>query len=236
MNLVLAALEQTQKVPGIDATTNSKIKAVQSSTTSADGSNPCNNPTFKPGDSTSHNQLVDSAPFPDGCDAACQAPWTGADAGDGPTIGGHGEDPKGGDKGDKGAKGDKGGDPDSPGTPGGDGSSGPDGATDGPGSGPGGTSTPVCDPDTGICSTPDGVATGDGTTTAGGELAPTATSSLLSGDEGWAGRQTLIVVSLILLLALLAGAPAASVLLGRRGSRPGRSAGGRSGAAPGDRR
>ena len=40
----------------------------------------CNNPTFKPGDSPSANQLVRSAPFDKACDAACQVPWRGADA------------------------------------------------------------------------------------------------------------------------------------------------------------
>ena len=47
------------------------------------GANPCNNPTFQPGDGLSHNLLIDTAPFPAGCDEACQAPWDSRASGGG---------------------------------------------------------------------------------------------------------------------------------------------------------
>ena len=74
MNLVLAAMEQVKLIPGIDKPTLDKIAATEKGV-SQGNANPCNNPTFKPGDDPSHNVLVDTAPFPAGCDAACQAPW-----------------------------------------------------------------------------------------------------------------------------------------------------------------
>lgn len=80
MNLVLAALDEVLKIPGVDQDTQNRIAAVKAGTASG-GSNPCNNPTFRPGDSPSHNVLVDTAPFPAGCDAACQAPWKKAGSG-----------------------------------------------------------------------------------------------------------------------------------------------------------
>ena len=74
MNLVLAAMEQVKLIPGVDQPTLDKITATEKGVTQGNA-NPCNNPTFKPGDDPSHNVLVDTAPFPAGCDAACQAPW-----------------------------------------------------------------------------------------------------------------------------------------------------------------
>jgi phosphate transport system substrate-binding protein len=74
MNLVLASLDQLKAIPGIDSTTLATIAATENGVLSG-GKNPCNNPTFQPGDDPSHNLLVDKAPFPAGCNAACAAPW-----------------------------------------------------------------------------------------------------------------------------------------------------------------
>ena len=89
MNLVLAALDEVRKIPGVDAVTLAKLDAVKAGTVGGGGENPCNNPTFQPGDDPSKNILVDKAPFPDGCDEPCQAPWRGAGAGvnSGPSFG-----------------------------------------------------------------------------------------------------------------------------------------------------
>lgn len=54
MNLVLAGFEQIKRIPGADV--------------SGVDINSCNNPTFKPGDSPSNNQLAASAPQPAACD------------------------------------------------------------------------------------------------------------------------------------------------------------------------
>jgi phosphate transport system substrate-binding protein len=54
MNLVLAGFEQIKRIPGADV--------------SGVDINKCNNPTFKPGDSPSNNQLALTAPQPAGCD------------------------------------------------------------------------------------------------------------------------------------------------------------------------
>jgi phosphate transport system substrate-binding protein len=54
MNLVLAGSEQLKRIPGANA--------------NGVDINRCNNPTFKPGDSPSNNQLAVSAPAPADCD------------------------------------------------------------------------------------------------------------------------------------------------------------------------
>lgn len=54
MNLVLAGSEQLKRIPGANA--------------NGIDINKCNNPTFKPGDSPSNNQLAVSAPAPAECD------------------------------------------------------------------------------------------------------------------------------------------------------------------------
>jgi phosphate transport system substrate-binding protein len=80
MNLVLAAMNQVATIPGVDKATLAKMAATKAGALQGTG-NPCNNPTFKPGDDPSHNVLVDSAPFPPGCNAACAAPWKLAGSG-----------------------------------------------------------------------------------------------------------------------------------------------------------
>jgi phosphate transport system substrate-binding protein len=74
MNLVLAGLQQLEGIPGIDAATKTSIANTQNGVLQS-GTNPCNNPTFQPGDDPSHNVLVDTAPFPASCNTACQGPW-----------------------------------------------------------------------------------------------------------------------------------------------------------------
>lgn len=172
MNLVLAANEQVLQVPGVDADTTAKIAATGQAVASGSG-NPCNNPTFKPGDSPSVNQLVKTAPFPDGCDAACRAPWTGGGSNQGP--GGNDEPGGGGDPGPNPGGGDQG--PDDPG--GGDGP-GPDD--------PGGDATPLADGATGVL--PGGtyaVSFGAGTFTANGAVEVVLRSDPVTLAEGRAG-------------------------------------------------
>src|SRR5262249_20362366 len=77
MNLVLPSMDQILKTPGIDAATRHIISFTESQVT-AGTQNPCNSPTFAPGQSPSDNLLVQHAPFPAGCNAACQAPWVGS--------------------------------------------------------------------------------------------------------------------------------------------------------------
>ncbi|GAA4050791.1 phosphate ABC transporter substrate-binding protein PstS [Arthrobacter methylotrophus] len=79
MNLVLAGMEQIRKIPGVDQDTMRKMDETRASVSSGSAT-ACNNPTFKPGDSPSANQLVRTAPFDKACDAACQANWRGVDA------------------------------------------------------------------------------------------------------------------------------------------------------------
>jgi phosphate ABC transporter phosphate-binding protein len=74
MNLVLAAMDQVLRIPGVQADTKNTIQATKAGAASGK-TNPCNNPTFRPGDSPAHNVLTETAPFPPECDAACQAPW-----------------------------------------------------------------------------------------------------------------------------------------------------------------
>jgi phosphate transport system substrate-binding protein len=131
MNLVLASLDQIKQIPGIDAKTASKIAATEKGVLQS-GGDPCNNPTFKAGDDPAHNVLVDTAPFPAGCSAACQAPWKLAGAGVA-ASGPHQTQQSGGAAGTA---------SDAPSTTG-------DGTAAG-----GGAQT--CDADTGVCTTSDG--------------------------------------------------------------------------------
>ncbi|SKA81333.1 phosphate ABC transporter substrate-binding protein, PhoT family [Agreia bicolorata] len=180
MNLVLAAMTEIRKIPGLDAPTTAKLDAVANSALGADGGNPCNNPTFQPGDNPSHNVLVDKAPFPAGCDEACQAPWRLASAGvaaSGPTF-------------DAGA----------PAAAGGAGAGAA--AAD---STAAAASTKVCDSDTGVC------VEGTANTVAGGKVTPVST--VIPGQQGWAGPQTLMVlVGGLLALFLVAPALVSRVL------------------------
>ncbi|KRC59499.1 MULTISPECIES: substrate-binding domain-containing protein [unclassified Nocardioides] len=188
MNLVLAALDQVQKVPGIGADTKAKIAATKNGVKTG-GANPCNNPTFKPGDSPSNNQLIKSAPFPEGCDAACQAPWINAIG-----TGGPGKNPTGNGTGTTGGTGTSG-----PGTTG----TGGDGTGAGPGAGPaaGGTS---CDPVTGLCTGDQGSGAGTGDPNA------SANPYNLTRQKTWGTAQLALLISALLVALLVLGPPIAA--------------------------
>jgi phosphate transport system substrate-binding protein len=201
MNLVLAAMDQVLKVPGVDADTRKTIQNTKSGVTSG-SSNPCNNPTFRPGDNPAHNLLTDSAPFPAGCDAACQAPWLSPVNSGGPGGGGGGGTHHGG-------------------------TTNPDKSpTTGPSQGAGGgpstpsssqtpadpaatTAPPVCDPDTGQCST-SGPSTGDGSDAV---AAPTN----LASSPTWGGAQLALILCLGFLALLLLVPPLAARAIDARG-------------------
>lgn len=187
MNLVLAAMQQVKAIPGVDQATLDKIAATESGV-SQGNANPCNNPTFKPGDDPAHNVLVDTAPFPDGCDAACQAPWKLAAAATnaGPKFASSGKTPTGG------------------------------AAAAATTQTTQKAAAPTdCDPDTGVCSTTDAPQSL-------GNVTPVST--VLPGQQGWAGPQTLMVIVGILIAVLLLAPPLASRAVRRA---TGRSGGGR---------
>ncbi|MFG6402518.1 phosphate ABC transporter substrate-binding protein PstS [Microbacterium sp. P04] len=187
MNLVLAAMEQIRKIPGVDGETTARLDAVRDSALSADGGNPCNNPTFQPGDSPSHNLLVDSAPFPEGCDAACQAPWK---------LAGAGLAVSGPDQGVAAAAGTASA-----------GAAATDAAATAPAAAAAAAAGAVCDPDTGVCATGEVEA-------AGGSVTPVST--VVAGQYGWAGPQTLMVIVAVALLALLLAPPVTTAMTRRR--------------------
>ncbi len=200
MNLVLAGMEQIRKIPGVDQETVQKMDQTRDSV--AGGSTPaCNNPTFKPGDSPSANQLVRTAPFDKSCDAACQAPWRGADAAVNQGPGG----PAAG--------------------------TGPAAAaaTDVPAeAGPAATTDPAaaaaaeaCDPDSGSCAAvAAGASSGTG---AGQQLTPVTTT--LASSRGWGQPQNLLLIigGLVGLLVLVPPL-AAGVFSRRAGSKSGTKA------------
>lgn len=207
MNLVLAALDQVLQIPGVDADTKKTISDTKSGVSSG-SSNPCNNPTFRPGDSPSHNLLIDTAPFPEGCDAKCQAPWRGKSSGQ--EIPGT---PKGKKK--KGSSdAPTAGQPDAPAA----------GAPTAPGAAGGapGAAEPVaaCDPDTGLC--------GPGTITAGDAVQASASPAVIDGGRTWGVSQLALGLSALLAVLLVLAPPAVGRALDRR--KPGRP--GSSGGSP----
>ncbi|CAD5990675.1 substrate-binding domain-containing protein [Agreia sp. COWG] len=198
MNLILAAMEQVAKIPGIDEATLATITATRDGVLHG-GANPCNSPTFQPGDDVSHNVLIDTAPFPAGCDAACQAPWRLAGSGvgvGGPTF-----------------------ETDATAVAGG--GSGAPAATDnaaaagGPANA-GTTAAKSCDADTGVCAS-------DDATLAGANVK--AIPTVIGGQQGWAGPQTLMTLVGLLLVTLLLAPPLVGRILSRS-SRPSRSSSG----------
>ncbi|RNL79981.1 substrate-binding domain-containing protein [Nocardioides marmorisolisilvae] len=197
MNLVLAAMDQVLAIPGVDAATKKQINNTKAGVKSGT-SNPCNNPTFKPGDSPSHNILTDTAPFPAGCDDACAAPWAhkgivvrGGGAGGGNTPGAN---PTGGASGS---------DPNNPGVPGGGGT---------PGANQG------CDPNTGVCSDP--------AQAAGGPL-PQNTSAVIDGQSTWGSVQWALILCAVFVFLLVLAPPllARSLDSRRRSAAPAAPAG-----------
>jgi ABC-type phosphate transport system substrate-binding protein len=217
MNLVLAGMQQILKIPGIDPSTRTSITDAEKGVLNS-GTNPCDNPTFQPGDDPSHNVLVDTAPFPVGCNAACQAPWkrAGRGVGSGPSYG------------TSTVKSDVGANPGavaSGGTTGAAGGTSPAGATNastgatgGSGSGTGagagsgsGAAQQVCNADTGVCTTST-AATAN--TASDAQAVPTTIAS----SAGWGTTQWLgLVVGILMFLALIV-IPPLVVVSSRRGS------------------
>ncbi|MCW2854412.1 MAG: hypothetical protein JWR52_27 [Marmoricola sp.] len=179
MNLVLDAMDQVKRVPGIDAATKQTIARTEAGV-KAGNSNPCNNPTFRPGDNPAHNLLTDTAPFPAGCNAACEAPWlakgvkaTGGGSATGATSPG-GASTSGG-----GATGGKTG-----------------GATPAVATGPGGPQN--CDAVTGTCAA---AQTAGGSGTAGGPVL--GTPLVLSGQPTWGVAQLAMVLSVLCIVLIV---------------------------------
>ncbi|MFC4244860.1 substrate-binding domain-containing protein [Gryllotalpicola reticulitermitis] len=231
MNLVLAGMQQILKIPGIDASTKGSITDAEKGVLNS-GTNPCDNPTFQPGDDPSHNVLVDTAPFPAGCNAACQAPWkqAGRGVGSGPSFGtttvksdvsanpgatssstsSTGSGATSGAAGTSGASGAAGSTPGAAGHTS-SGAAAGNGSGTGAGAGSGsGTSHQVCNADTGVCTTATTASLSD--TAAAAQAVPTTIQS----PGGWGSTQWLgLVVGILMFLALIAGPPLI-VLSGRR--------------------
>ena len=206
MNLVLAAMDQIQKIPGVDKATLDKMNQTRASV--RNGSAPaCNNPTFKPGDSPAMNQLVRSAPFDPACNAACQAPWTGAAVAENQGPGSTGSNTS-----NKGSTSEAGA-PAAPAAAGnGSGAAGPAAASAGNVPADGAAAAAVCDADTGVCGVPQ--AQGAMAANPGQMLTPVSTN--LDGSNGWGGQQTLIAVIGLLMLLLILAPPFVAHLLGQR--------------------
>ena len=193
MNLVLAGMEQIRKIPGVDQETMRKMDDTRASV--AGGSAPaCNNPTFKPGDSPSANQLVRTAPFDKACDAACQAPWKGAEAAVNQGPGGTAAAGTAPDAAAVAAD------------------TAPAEAGPAPITGPA-AETAACDPDSGTC-TAAAAAAGSGGTAQ--QLTPVTTT--LASNRGWGQPQNLLLIigGLVGLLVLVP--PLAAAGLSRRAS------------------
>lgn len=234
MNLVLAAMNQVLKIPGVDSATKTLIADTKNGVTSGSG-NPCNNPTFQPGDDPAHNILIDSAPFPAGCNAACQAPWRTKAAGTNSGASGHSGGVKGNHGGGKGngagTSASSGPSPAATITPHPTGTTtGTTGTTSGGGVVPAGAAaSPSCDADTGVC-TVAGAAVGGTTTTEGVALA--AAPAVITGESTWGGPQLAIAIGILFLLLVVIGPPVVSAQMDRRrGSGPGPGPGRRNGSA-----
>lgn len=206
MNLVLAAMDQIRKIPGVDKATLDKMNQTKASVKSG-GTPACNNPTFKPGDSPAMNQLVRSAPFDSACDAACQAPWTGSNAAEN-----QGPGSTGSNAGNGGGKTPAPGSAPAQAAPG---SAEAAKSASAPAAAAGahaaaGPAAAACDPDTGTCGT---TVQAQGATN-GQVLAPVSTN--LASNNGWGQSQTLLVVIGLLMLVLVLAPPLAAHLLSRR--------------------
>ncbi len=190
MNLVLDAMDQVKRVPGIDAATKKTIADTENGV-KAGNSNPCNNPTFRPGDNPAHNLLTDTAPFPAGCSAACEAPWL--TKGVKPTGGGSatGSNPNTSTTGGK--------------------TTGTGGNNPAQGSAPG--AQPSCDAVTGSCSS--GSTTG-GNSTANGPVL--ATPLVLSGKSTWGISQVALLLSVLCIALIVLLPPVIAQQLGAGGT------------------
>jgi phosphate ABC transporter phosphate-binding protein len=184
MNLVLAAMDQVLRIPGVDTATKQTIQATKSGVKSG-SSNKCNNPTFRPGDSPSHNVLTDTAPFPAECDAACQAPWAHTKTAAATTTGSSGKPSAAAAAPAASAPAAAGG-----GAP----------AAAGPAA-----AAASCDADTGQC----GAAA-----TATGDLTATASPTVIAGQSTWGSAQLALFLSIGFLVLLVLVPPLAAHLLG----------------------
>jgi phosphate transport system substrate-binding protein len=166
MNLVLAGFDQIKRIPGADV--------------SGVNVNNCHNPTFKPGDSPSNNQLAVTAPAPAACDKQgpnqCTTGTAGA-RGTPTAVTGSGS---GGNSA---------------------GASGGAGAGAGGGTGSGGTGT-----GTGAGGgTGDGTGSGSGSGSGTGSGDAARATPYTLADDGWGGQQTamLIAAGLLVLAVVL---------------------------------
>lgn len=190
MNLVLDAMDQVKRVPGISAATKRTIANTESGVTSG-SSNPCNNPTFRPGDNPAHNLLTDTAPFPAGCNAACEAPWLR------PGVKPLGGGPAAGQNSGAGAGSASGG--------------GTNAGATGPGSTPGGGTVGAtkCDPVTGVCSG------GQNTTAAGANGGSVVgTPLVLAGQPTWGVAQVAMALCVLCVALVIVLPPVANQLIG----------------------
>jgi phosphate ABC transporter phosphate-binding protein len=186
MNLVLAAMDQVLRIPGVDALTKSTIQGTKSGVKSG-SSNKCNNPTFRPGDSPSHNILTDTAPFPAECNAACQAPWAHTK-----TQGSNGGATSGGT---------------TTGTPGD--TSAPTGTTAAPAAGAPATGDPAsCDPVTGQC--------GGETVSAASGVTATPVATVIPGEDPWGSSQVALALVALLVCVLVLVPPLVNGALAKR--------------------
>jgi ABC-type phosphate transport system substrate-binding protein len=145
INLVLAAFQQLQKVPGNQVPTESQSQIAS-----------CHNPTFS---TNGTNTLADTDPYPPACDkegpVQCTTPTGGAGGGSGGGGGGGGSGGSGGGSGGGGGGGGGGSGSGNASTTGGSTTTGTTSGT-GRGNTAAGSTTSSCDPNTGICSTPGG--------------------------------------------------------------------------------
>lgn len=168
MNLVLAGAEQIKRIPGAN--------------TGGFDINRCNNPTFKPGESVSDNQLAKTAPRPPDCDKVGPVQCTTGTAGaktDTPTTGGQNAGQGGVDTGTSDA-----------------------GAGEANGNAGGDTNLPT---DGDLQYDADGVPVGNRSSSS--TVVAAASPVDLEAATGWGAGQTLMVIAGVLLLGLVAGPP-----------------------------
>jgi phosphate transport system substrate-binding protein len=136
---------------------------------------------------------VETAPFPPGCNAACQAPWKGKYVAAGPGGGGNGGN-GGSNSGGKGG--------------------GKNGGSGVPGSGgsgrPGGPSQQSCNAVTGTCTD-----TGAGTQSAQSP-GMSGVAMVIQGSSGWGSPQVLAAIVLVLFAAVLVVPPVIAARTRRR--------------------
>ncbi|MFL6024836.1 MAG: substrate-binding domain-containing protein [Marmoricola sp.] len=187
MNLVLAAMDQVLQIPGVDAATKKQISNTKAGVKSGT-SNPCNNPTFRPGDSPSHNVLTDTAPFPTDCNAACQAPW----AHKGAVV----VTPAQGSN-----------DPSNPSGGATNGVTDPNNPNAVPSGGVSPSGNQSCDADTGVCGDPQAQAAGAN---------PQNTATVISGQSTWGSAQLALVLCVLFVFLLVLAPPLLARSLDRR--------------------